>query len=62
MKKHAAGDWGNLSEEDKSANEEALRLENLRLFSAYQKDDLPKIWIVTEADRSTTTILFPNEY
>ena len=59
--RHMLGDWGNLPEGDKQANERAL-VNGSRLFSAYKVDNLPKIWIVTEADRSSTCILFPDEY
>lgn len=59
--RHAKGDWGDLSQEDKKENEFALG-KHLRLFSAYVKEGQPKIWIITEADRSSTTILFPEEY
>ena len=62
LKRHARGDWGNLCQEDKKENELALREGNLRLFSAYEHWRLPKIWIITEADRPATTILFPEEY
>jgi hypothetical protein len=62
LKRHARGDWGNLSREDKEENEFALREGSLRLFSAYQHHRLPKIWIITEADRSVTTVLFPDDY
>jgi hypothetical protein len=62
LKRHANGDWGDLCQEDKAENELALKEGNLRLFSAYEKPSLPKIWIITEADRSATTILFPEEY
>jgi hypothetical protein len=58
--RHANGDWGDMCEEDKEANEYALENE-LRLFSAYKKGDW-KIWIITEWDRSVTTALFPDEY
>lgn len=61
LKRHASGDWGDLCEEDKRENEFALG-RRLRLFSAYEKKNLPKIWIITEADRSVTTTLFPEEY
>jgi len=62
MKRHANGDWGDMSQDDKAENELSLREGNLRLFSAYEDAVLPKIWIITEADRSATTILFPDEY
>ena len=61
MARHAAGDWGNLSDADKRENEYSLN-HDLRLLSAYEKESLPKIWIITEADRSATTVLFPDEY
>lgn len=61
LKRHLTGDWGELPEEDKKENEFSLDKE-LRLFSAYENDNLPKIWIITEADRSATTVLFPSEY
>lgn len=60
VERHAAGDWGDLSEEDKKENELSID-KNLRLLSAHKKNDW-KIWIITEADRSATTILFPDEY
>jgi hypothetical protein len=61
LQRHAKGDWGDLSEEDKKENEYSLR-RRLRLFSVYERPPLPKIWIITEADRSLTTVLFPEEY
>lgn len=61
LRRHAQGDWGTLSEEDKQENELSLK-EGLRLFSAYESQNLPKIWIITEADRSATITLFPDEY
>jgi hypothetical protein len=60
LARHAEGDWGDLPEEDKKENELSLR-EGFRLFSAYKNDE-HKIWIITEADRSVTTVLFPEEY
>ncbi len=60
--RHARGDWGDMSREDKNENELALTRGNLRIFSAYENKGLPKIWIITEADRSATTVLFPGEY
>ena len=59
--RHQLGDWGDLGPEDKAANERAL-IEGTRLLSAYTAKGLPKIWILTEADRSSTCILFPSEY
>jgi hypothetical protein len=58
--RHAAGDWGDLCAFDRRQNEIALR-EGLRVLSAY--DVLAgRLWIITEADRSVTTILLPEEY
>lgn len=59
--RHMLGDWGDLCQGDKQANERAL-LDGSRLLSAYTADNLPKIWIITEADRFSTCILFPDEY
>ena len=55
-------DWGDLDEEDKMMNDEALKCGD-RLLAAYKNAEKDwKIWIITEADRKTTTILFPEEY
>ena len=59
--KHALGDWGDLCDEDKTANDEALA-DDLRILSAYRLEDGTKIWVITEADRSATTLLLPEEY
>lgn len=61
LARHRKGDWGNLCDEDKAENELSLK-EGYRLLSAYESGELLKIWIITEADRSATTILFPDEY
>jgi hypothetical protein len=61
LRRHMSGDWGELSDDDVKENEFSLR-EGLRLLSAYQTGKGQKIWIITEADRSTTTILLPAEY
>ena len=61
LARHRKGDWGTLSEEDRKENELSLK-EGFRLLSAYEAEGLPKIWIITERDRSATTILFPDEY
>lgn len=60
LQRHLSGDWGDVCKEDKAENEFALK-NNLRLFSVYSKEGMG-IWIITEADRSATTILFPAEY
>jgi len=59
--RHAAGDWGDLSAADMKANAEALK-EGTRLLSAYHLKDGTKIWIITEWDRSASTVLLPEEY
>lgn len=63
LNRHINGDWGSMCDEDKAANEEAL-VDGLRLMSVYKRKDHPDdtIWIITEADRSATTILLPSEY
>ena len=61
LRRHANGDWGDMCPEDKAENEYALD-KYLRIFSAYKREGLPKIWIITEADRSVTTTLYPEEY
>ena len=63
LKRHVNCDWGDMCQEDNQENNLALREGDLRIFSAYNNTgELPKIWIITEADRSSTTILFPDEY
>lgn len=66
ISRHANCDWGDVDEEDKQANNQALK-EGTRLLSSYNDDRFTKngvatIWIITEADRSATTVLFPDEY
>jgi hypothetical protein len=61
LQRHQSGDWGNLSEEDQQENEFSVD-KDLRIFSAYLLSDGTKIWVITEADRSVTTILLPSEY
>ncbi len=58
LARHADGDWGDLCEEDRQQNELCLE-QGCRLFSAYQATDGTKFWIITEADRSVTTVLLP---
>jgi hypothetical protein len=60
LARHATGDWGDLCTFDRRQNEIALR-EGSRIFSSYETP-AGKVWIITEADRSVTTILLPEEY
>ena len=59
--RHKHGDWGNLCAEDQRENERSLRLGN-RLLSSYQTRQEGKLWVITEWDRSATTLLLPEEY
>jgi hypothetical protein len=61
LTRHANGDWGEVDEHDRKANEDALE-HGLRVLSAYTLRTGERIWIITEADRSSTTILLPEEY
>lgn len=61
LRRHQAGDWGNLCDEDKKTNDDAVK-HGYRILSAYQASSGEKFWIITESDRSVTTILFPDEY
>jgi len=60
LARHCNCDWGELSTEDKKENDFSMD-KHLRLFSVYKKGKFV-IWIITEADRSVTTVLFPKEY
>jgi hypothetical protein len=59
--RHQAGDWGDVDEDDRQANERAL-VEGTRLFSVYHAANGIKFWIITEADRSSTCVLLPEDY
>lgn len=61
LARHVTGDWGELDRHDKRENERALAAGS-RLFSVYRDSKQTKFWIITEADRSATTILLPHEY
>lgn len=61
FERYTNSDWGEMCDEDKELNDEAVKTDG-RIFASYEKDGLPKIWIITEWDRSATTILFPSEY
>ena len=59
--RHFRGDWGDLCQEDKTENELSLKY-GFRIFSSYQVSETEKLWIISEADRSVTTLLLPAEY
>lgn len=61
LQRHAAGDWGCVPREDAAENELSLR-EGFRLLSAFEDRKGWKFWIITEADRSVTTVLLPEDY
>lgn len=61
LMRHAHGDWGEVSSDDAAENRESLRLGG-RLLSAYSTREGIQFWIITEANRSTTTVLLPEEY
>jgi len=61
LTRHAQGDWGTVCDEDKQANDEALN-DGARILSAYTSQSGTKFWVITEADRSATTVLLPEEY
>ena len=59
--RHAECDWGDVSAEDRESNDRALE-DGSRLFSVYHTGGGTKFWIITEADRSVTTVLLPEDY
>ena len=61
LQRHASGDWGDLCAEDTQANNDALQYGD-RLLSSYVISESCKVWVITEWDRSVTTILLPSEY
>ena len=61
LTRHVTGDWGDLVDEDKEENELSVE-KGFRIFSAYKLQTGVKVWVITEWDRSTTTILLPEEY
>jgi hypothetical protein len=61
LARHTGGDWGDLDAPDKQANEEAL-LQNLRLLSRYRDRGGHAFYVITEHDRSVTTVLLPEDY
>jgi hypothetical protein len=66
VQRHARGDWGDVCEEDRQANDQSL-FDGSRLLSAYRLNDGTKIWLITDAvddsgNRAATTVLLPSEY
>jgi hypothetical protein len=61
MARHSQCDWGDVDKHDRRANDQAL-VEGTRLFSVYHTSARQKFWIITEADRSMTTVLLPEDY
>jgi hypothetical protein len=61
LARHSAGDWGDLTEEDRKENEFSLE-HGFRLLSSYRLRNGSKLWVITEADRSSTCLLLPEEY
>ena len=61
LERHGSADWGDLDEDDKRANDRALEGGG-RLLSAYVLPTGRKLWLITEADRSASTVLLPEEY
>lgn len=60
LRRHVRGDWGNVPPEDALANERAVE-HGARILSSYEAAG-QRVWVITEADRSVTTLLFPSEY
>ena len=61
LMRHQAGDFGDICAEDRGLNAEAVRLGG-RILSAYKLPAAGTLWVITEADRSSTTLLLPSEY
>jgi hypothetical protein len=61
LERHLSGDWGIVCEDDKNENELSVK-ESFRILSAYKTEKGEKLWIITEANRVSTTILLPCEY
>jgi hypothetical protein len=62
LRRHRCGDWGELDNGDRRQNDRALQSGQDRLFSSYEVASHLKLWIITEWDRSVTTLLLPDEY
>lgn len=62
LNRHVSGDWGDLDADDKAANDKAVLDAEDRILSAYNLKNGARVWIITEWDRSVTTVLLPEEY
>lgn len=62
LDRHLSGDWGEMDEHDSRLNDRALESGEDRIFSSYHTSAGEKLWIITEWDRSATTVLLPSEY
>lgn len=62
LRRHLGGDWGDLDDSDRRQNDAALKSGEARLFSSYEVGPNLKVWVITEWDRSVTTLLLPIEY
>lgn len=61
IQRHQAGDWGEVDDEDRQENELSLK-RGFRILSVYRGASGTRFWIITEADRSVTTVLLPEDY
>lgn len=61
LRRHAQGDWGRVNAQDWAENDRSLKL-GLRLVSSYRSGQGTVFWIITAADRSSTTVLLPGDY
>ena len=61
LSRHVCGDWGTVCEDDKKLNDQSVK-NGTRILSAYETSAGEKLWVITEADRNSTTILLPDEY
>lgn len=61
LNRHLSGDWGDLDEEDRQTNNDAVE-HGYRVLSAYKLNSGTRLWVITEADRSSTCLLLPEEY
>jgi len=61
LRRYAVGDWGDTTPDDRAANDDALE-SNERILSVYRSANGTTLWVLTEADRSVTTVLLPDDY